>query len=68
MSARTLIHHLVLSLLCLVLFTGRLWSQADGTWTHFRGSDLSGISIFEEAQFRGVRAADRALERVSGPG
>jgi hypothetical protein len=27
-------------------------------------SDLSGISIFEEAQFRGVKAADAALRVV----
>ncbi len=31
----------------------------------FANSDLSGISIFEEAQYRGVRAADHAL-RLSG--
>jgi hypothetical protein len=30
----------------------------------FANSDLSGISIFEEAQYRGVRAADRALKLV----
>ncbi|HMD37399.1 MAG TPA: FAD-dependent oxidoreductase, partial [Vicinamibacterales bacterium] len=28
----------------------------------FANSDLSGFSIFEEAQYRGVRAADRALQ------
>ena len=28
----------------------------------YANSDLSGISIFEEAQYRGVRAADRALK------
>jgi hypothetical protein len=27
----------------------------------FANSDLSGFSIFEEAQYRGVLAADRAL-------
>ncbi len=32
--------------------TGNVW---------FANSDLSGISIFEEAQYRGVRAAERAL-------
>jgi hypothetical protein len=31
----------------------------DNLW--FANSDLSGISIFEEAQYRGVLAADRAL-------
>ena len=30
----------------------------------FANSDLSGVSIFEEAQFRGVRAAERALARL----
>jgi phytoene dehydrogenase-like protein len=29
-------------------------------------ADLSGISIFEEAQFRGVQAATKALRRLSG--
>ena len=29
----------------------------------FANSDLSGFSIFEEAQYRGVRAADRAMNR-----
>ncbi|MBI1787152.1 MAG: FAD-dependent oxidoreductase [Acidobacteria bacterium] len=33
--------------------------RKDGLW--FANSDLSGISIFEEAQYRGVRAADEAL-------
>jgi len=32
----------------------------------FANSDLSGFSIFEEAQYRGVRAAEYALHRVSG--
>ena len=32
----------------------------------FANSDLSGISIFEEAQFRGVRAADYVLETGGG--
>lgn len=30
----------------------------------FANSDLSGFSIFEEAQYRGVRAADGVLERL----
>ncbi|MBK9166324.1 MAG: FAD-dependent oxidoreductase [Bryobacterales bacterium] len=37
--------------------------EADNFW--FANSDLSGISIFEEAQYRGVTAADRALARIS---
>ncbi len=32
----------------------------------FAHSDLSGFSIIEEAQYRGVTAADRALARVGG--
>jgi hypothetical protein len=31
----------------------------------FANSDLSGFSIFEEAQYRGVRAAGRALTLLS---
>jgi glycine/D-amino acid oxidase-like deaminating enzyme len=31
---------------------------------YFANSDLSGYSIFEEAQFRGVQAADAALRRI----
>jgi glycine/D-amino acid oxidase-like deaminating enzyme len=30
----------------------------------FANSDVSGFSIFEEAQYRGVKAAERALQRV----
>jgi hypothetical protein len=30
----------------------------------FANSDLSGFSIFEEAQYRGVKASDRVLRRV----
>jgi len=32
----------------------------------FANSDLSGISIFEEAQFHGVTAAQIALRRLGG--
>ena len=32
----------------------------------FANSDLSGFSIFEEAQYRGVRAADRVLRELGG--
>lgn len=32
----------------------------------FANSDLSGFSIFEEAQYRGVQAAEKVLRRVSG--
>jgi hypothetical protein len=31
----------------------------------FANSDVSGFSIFEEAQYRGVQAADRALHSLS---
>jgi glycine/D-amino acid oxidase-like deaminating enzyme len=33
---------------------------------YFAHSDLSGLSIFEEAQYRGVTAADAALKRLAG--
>lgn len=33
----------------------------------FANSDLSGFSIFEEAQYRGVEAADRALSEIASP-
>ena len=33
---------------------------------YFANSDLSGLSLFEEAQYRGVTAADRALAAVGG--
>jgi len=32
----------------------------------FANSDLSGFSIFEEAQYRGIAAAERTLHRLSG--
>jgi hypothetical protein len=32
----------------------------------FANSDLSGISIFEEAQFHGVEAAQTVLARLGG--
>jgi len=35
---------------------------------HFANSDLSGISIFEEAQYRGVEAARAVLRAVAGAG
>jgi len=35
---------LIATLLSLFLLSTGLWSQQDGSWTHFRGSDLSGIS------------------------
>jgi hypothetical protein len=34
----------------------------------FANSDLSGLSLFEEAQYRGVKAADRALRWLGGQG
>ena len=32
----------------------------------FANSDLSGISIFEEAQYHGVEAAQKVLARLNG--
>ncbi len=34
---------------------------------HFAHSDMSGISIFEEAQYRGVRAATKVLNELGHP-
>lgn len=51
---------------------GFLWgkdreaAQAPHAGVHFAHSDMSGLSIFEEAQYRGVMAADQALARVQG--
>jgi phytoene dehydrogenase-like protein len=39
------------------------WARPQGR-IFFANSDLSGLSIFEEAQYRGVRAADTVLELV----
>ena len=41
-------------------FERQLWARPHGR-IFFANSDLSGFSIFEEAQYRGVQAADRAL-------
>ena len=43
----------------------RRFAKLDGRLL-FANSDLSGFSIFEEAQYRGVQAAERVLERVGG--
>jgi glycine/D-amino acid oxidase-like deaminating enzyme len=49
---------------------GFLGDQARKRWSSLKGdivyanSDLSGFSIFEEAQYRGVRAADAVLARI----
>jgi hypothetical protein len=41
--------------------------QADrGDGLYFAHSDLSGLPLFEEAHYRGVVAADRALARLGG--
>ena len=52
---------------------GFLGSESRRRWASLSGrilyanSDLSGFSIFEEAQYRGVRSADRAM-RILGRG
>lgn len=43
----------------------RRWTAQSGR-VLYANSDLSGFSIFEEAQYRGVRAADRALAIIGG--
>jgi glycine/D-amino acid oxidase-like deaminating enzyme len=53
---------------------GFLSSTSRSRWTAtrdrllFANSDLSGLSIFEEAQFRGVKAADAALRFLGSAG
>ena len=44
--------------------TRRRLANASGNLL-FANSDLSGFSIFEEAQYRGVKAAEQALKRIS---
>jgi protoporphyrinogen oxidase len=52
---------------------GFLWSDARRQAAipvgnlHFAHSDLSGFSIFEEAQYRGVAAAERVLDNLRVP-
>ena len=49
---------------------GRLWSQARARMEQgagnvsFAHADISGMSLFEEANYRGVRAAERTLRRL----
>jgi hypothetical protein len=43
--------------------TRRRFAESKGP-VYFANSDLSGFSIFEEAQYRGVTAADRALRDI----
>jgi phytoene dehydrogenase-like protein len=40
-------------------------ASGDGGRIHYAHSDVSGFSVFEEAQYRGVQAADRILRRAS---
>jgi hypothetical protein len=40
------------------------WSPPLGTRVLYANSDVSGLSLFEEAQFRGVRAAERGMALV----
>ena len=42
----------------------QMMSGRDGLY--FANSDLSGISIFEEAQYRGVEGARKALSQLGG--
>ena len=52
---------------------GFLWGEARRRaaipvgGVHFANSDLSGFSLFEEAQYRGVRAAERVLDELRVP-
>jgi len=50
--------------------TGFIFSEQRKRWlssanrVHFANSDLSGLSLFEEAQYRGVTAADHVLHSI----
>lgn len=52
---------------------GLLWGAArrrfaaDGARLRFAHADVSGFSLFEEAQYRGVLAAERTLRRLGRP-
>ena len=48
------------------LFSGAPQSAKARGRILFANSDLSGFSIFEEAQYRGVTAADSVLSQVAG--
>ncbi len=43
-----------------------LWSPATDARVLYANSDVSGLSLFEEAQYRGVMAATRVLAALSG--
>jgi phytoene dehydrogenase-like protein len=40
------------------------WAPTPGARVLYANSDVSGLSLFEEAQYRGVRAAEGAMARV----
>jgi hypothetical protein len=52
---------------------GTIWSaarrQLAQAWgrVHFAHADVSGLSLFEEANYRGVRAAEAVLRRLGVP-
>ena len=52
---------------------GLIWGPArrpfttDGKRLRFAHADVSGFSLFEEAQYRGVVAAERTLRQLSWP-
>ncbi|AHG93087.1 FAD dependent oxidoreductase (plasmid) [Gemmatirosa kalamazoonensis] len=41
------------------------WAPARGARVFYANSDVSGLSLFEEAQYRGVRAAEHAMALVT---
>lgn len=43
-----------------------LWNAEPGARVFYANSDVSGLSLFEEAQDRGIRAAERVMARVGG--
>ena len=52
---------------------GLIWGEArqrfadDSANLRFAHADVSGFSLFEEAQYRGVLAAERTLRRMNKP-
>jgi hypothetical protein len=42
------------------------WTPSPGARVLYANSDVSGLSLFEEAQYRGVRAAERAMALIGG--
>ena len=57
-------HAMIRPLPGLISGAARRLFAAEGQRLHFAHADVSGFSLFEEAQYRGVLAAERALRRL----